>query len=146
MPTQAPERALAELIPRAKGAYELDLRFSDVLAVAGRFDDGDPKIYHLSTHKFTASQQLVCAARANPFQYCAIARILRRPDTDVPAEMQVIEMTADTVTIRTAGIVLFRGAPDNVLVGGIGEPQPLDRAPDGYEGIRRLLHRFSPAT
>jgi hypothetical protein len=143
-PNLAPERALMELLPRARQMYEFDLRFTDVCAVAGRFDGNEPLKYQLHTHQFPAYAQLVASARHYPFQYVSVARVITKPGSTLPSEFQVIEMTAAGVTLRTAGIVLFKNGSDHPLIGGLSAPVTLSVAPDKYENVRVLLYPEKP--
>jgi len=100
MPTRATERAFAELIPRAKGASKLDLRFSDVLAVAGRSDGSDPKIYHLSTHKFAM-------ARSSPFSILMVPST--SPLRSAPPKLTCIQ---HAVTLQIDSFVCTLSGPN----------------------------------
>jgi hypothetical protein len=147
MATQILDRALGELLPRARQVFEQDLRTTDVIAVAGRFDTDEPNVYILSQHRFTAQAQLVFAARRSRLHYVAIARILKNKN-GLPTTLQVLEITAAGVIERTAGVVNFREGSESIMLGGLGPARRLATAAStfDFEGVRALLHPANPAT
>ena len=135
-----PQSALAELLPHARRLYEVDRRFSDVCAVAGRFDNNAATIYYLSTDRSAAHAQITKLARNCPLQFVTLACVVQGDASALPSEFQVIEVTIAGITLRTADIVISENGGEPPLIGGLGDVVPLAGAADYYESVKLLLH------
>jgi hypothetical protein len=141
-----PMPAYVEAAKRMRDTVEQDLRFRDVVATVGRFDCAESSAYMLYPHA-PAGAQLVCLARRYAYHFVTVARVnFADAARTVPRELEVIEITAPSVQIRTAPIMQFKDGPEMILVGGFGEPKIIEKAPHPFEGVRALLHRYVPKT